>query len=522
MKGRRRLASVLISSGALICSVALIACQSAPPEADLLFENVVVIDGTGAPGFLGHVAVSDGVILAVGREGDTPGSAALTIDGRGHVLAPGFVDTHSHHDRGLEEQPDAFAAVAQGITTIVVGQDGGSELPLGALFERLERTPVAVNVASYSGHNTLRSEVLGEDYARQATAEEVEAMAALLQADLDAGALGLATGLEYDPGIYSSRDEVLRLAEVAAESGGRYVSHMRSEDRALSEAVDELLDIGRSVGIPVHISHFKLARKGLLGSAESFLQRLETARAEGIEVTADVYPYEYWQSTMTVLFPERVYDRESATYALEELAPPEGIRLTSFAPDPALVGRTLAEIAADRDQDAVTTYLELIASAQSYDGNARPVESILGTSMSTADIDTLLQWPHTNLCTDGGLEDRHPRGIASYPRILGRYVRERGVLTLEEAVHKSTLLAAAHVGLGGIGEIAVGRAADLVLLDPEEILDLATPLEPRLPSPGILGVWVGGSRVLDEQKSTGNRPGRVLRRNAQKESRDDV
>ncbi|MEM1249004.1 MAG: D-aminoacylase [Acidobacteriota bacterium] len=493
-------------------------CTSPRPPVDLVLENVRVVDGTGAPAFLGHVVVDAGVIVAVDDGRETRRDARERIDGEGLVLAPGFVDTHSHHDRGLQRQPEALAAVGQGVTTIVVGQDGGSERPLSALFSRLESSPAAVNVASYSGHNSLRFEVLGENYTREATADEIDSMAELLQADLDAGALGLATGLEYDPGIYSSTSEVMRLAEVAAAAGGRYISHMRSEDRDLENALDELLEIGRTTGIPVQISHFKLARKGLWGSAGEFLAKLDQARAEGVKVTADVYPYEYWQSTMTVLFPERVYDRKAATYALEELAPPEGIRLTAFAPEPNLVGRTLSEIAKERNQDAVTTYLELIETAQSYSGDQLPIESILGTSMSTEDIEALLRWPHTNLCTDGGLRDRHPRGIASYPRVFGRYVRERGVLSLEEAVHKSTLLAARHVGIEGRGQLVAGDAADLVLFDPDLILDLATPLDPWQLSAGIVGVWVNGTRVFDEGESTGARPGQVLRRQNSKET----
>ncbi len=502
-------------SGLLVLALAALAACSQAPEADLVIRDATVVDGTGAADFRGSVAILDDEIVAIIRGDEAPPSAVETVDGTDLVLAPGFIDTHSHHDAGLQDEPGAFAAVSQGITTIVAGQDGGSRLPLTELFEELEAAPVAVNVASYSGHNTIRGRVLGDDYARPATVEELARMKALLQTDLEAGALGLATGLEYDPGIYSSREEVLELARVAAAVGGRYISHMRSEDRALSEALEELLAIGREAKLPVQISHFKLAAKSLWGTAPDVVARLERARAEGIDVTADIYPYSYWQSTMTVLFPERVYDRAAAQFALDELAPPEGIQLTAFAPGPELVGRTLAEIAQERGEDPVTTYLDLIRTSQAYRAQAdegETVEMILATSMAQEDIDTLLRWPHTNVCTDGGLQDGHPRGIGSYPRILGRYVRERGVLTLEQAIHKSTQLAAQHVGLEGRGTIEAGAPADLVLFDPETVLDQATPAEPQAPNVGIVGVWVNGERVLEGGKATGARPGRVLRR----------
>ena len=484
--------------------------ESTPPPQSFWIADVEIVDGTGGPAYHGAVEV----------RGETVG--ARIVDGAGLTLAPGFVDTHSHHDRGLSELPDAPAAVAQGITTIVVGQDGASPLPLGDFFSSLERSPVAVNVAAYSGHNSIRREVMGLEARRPAGAGDLDRMKELLQADLDAGALGLSTGLEYDPGIFSTGSEVLELAHVAAAAGGRYISHLRSEDRRLEEAVDELLEIGRQARLPVQISHFKLAMQSLWGRAPELLDRLDRARAEGVDVTADVYPYDYWQSTMTVLFPERVFDRNAARFALEELAPPEGIRITVYRPQPELVGRTLAEIAADKRQDPVVTYLDLIARAKAFESaDQGPVEMILGTSMHAADIDAILAWPHANICSDGALVDRHPRGSSTYPRILGHYVRERGVLRLEEAVHKATRLAAHHVGLDDLGVIAEGAPADLVLFDPATVADRATAEDPARPPAGIAKVWVNGTLVHDGGKSTGARPGRVLRRTATRSARGD-
>ena len=448
-------------------------------------------------------------------ETPSPPDGDHVYDAAGLVLAPGFVDTHSHHDGGLLIELTALAAVSQGITTIVVGQDGGSPFPIADFFAALEATPAAVNVASYAGHGTLRRQVMGGDFRREATAHEVAAMQALLETELASGALGLSTGLEYDPGIYSTTDEVVALAETAAAHGGRYISHMRSEDRGLREAIEETIEIAERARLPVQISHFKLAARSLWGQATQRSSHGSMRRAPtGLDITADVYPYEYWQSTMTVLFPERDFtDREAARFALEELVAPEGMLIGRFEPDPALEGKTLADIAQERGTDPVTTYLDLIAESQAARAEGRDGgESIVATSMTVDDIAALMAWPHANVASDGGLRGAHPRGFGTYPRVLGQYVREEGRLTLEEAVHKMTGLAAAHMGFSGRGTLEVGAAADLVLFDPETVIDRATTAEPHLTSIGIARVWVGGTVVYEDGAVTGAQPGVVLRR----------
>ena len=454
--------------------------------------------------------VQDGRILDVGAL--DPGPRDEIVDGQGLYLAPGFIDTHSHHDGGLAEMRDATGAVSQGITTIVVGQDGGSRLPLSEFFASAEAEPAALNIASYTGHGRIRSTVMGEDYERPATDAEIDSMAALLRADMGVGSLGLSTGLEYDPGIYSTTEEVIALARVASENGGRYISHIRSEDRALERAIDELIRIGREADIPVQVSHMKLAMKSLWGRAEELIEVLDAARASGVDITADVYPYEYWQSTMTVLFPEREFTREAATFALEQLAPPDGMIIGRFSPDPSYEGHTLAEVAELRGEDPVSTYLTLIDMVHGPDAPEDARESILARSMITEDVVRLLQWEHTNVCTDGGLDGPHPRGYGSFTRVLGRFVREDGALTLEGAIHQMTGLAARHMGFAGRGEIRSGGAADLVLFDPAAVMDRATFEAPHELSVGIAGVWVNGARVWADGAPTGAHPGQVLRR----------
>lgn len=498
---------VLLSSGVLEAQ--------APPG--FIVVHALILDGGGASATQGAVRVVDGRITAVGDL--IPLAGERVVDAHGLALAPGFIDDHSHHDGALAEQPDALGAVSQGITTIIVGQDGFSHFPLRDYFATLERHPVAVNVASYAGHNTVRDLVLGRDFRRAASAEEVGRMKVLLRQELAAGALGLSSGLEYDPGIYSSRGEVLELAKVAAAVGGRYISHIRSEDRDFWDAIDEILTIGREARLPVQISHTKLAMSPLWGHADSLVKLLDAARAEGVQVTADIYPYAYWHSTLTVLFPKRDYaDRHEAEIAVTQVSTPAGIRLGTYRPNPEFAGLTLAEIAPKLGMDSVSALIELVRRAELMRASGvEDVENVIATSMTEPDIERLMQWPEMSLCTDGELDGTHPRGFGSYPRFLGHYVRERGIMTLPEAIRRATALAAAHVGITDRGRIAPGQRADLVLFDPATIGDRATPDAPHALSVGISTVWVNGEVVFAQGATTGRHPGTVIRRAARRQ-----
>jgi N-acyl-D-aspartate/D-glutamate deacylase len=474
--------------------------------------NAKVLDGTGAPARSDSVRFIGDRIVEVGDL--EPTARDLVIDAGGQVIAPGFIDTHSHADSDIFDHPDALAAVSQGITTIVAGQDGGSEIPLGAFFKRLEEQKAAINVASYSGHGSIRLEVMGDDFERPATPEEIEQMRALLREEMMAGARGLATGLEYDPGIYASREEVIVLATEAASLGGRYISHIRSEDRWFWDAIDEIIEIGRKTEMPVQISHVKLALNRELGKADQLIEILDRARASGVDITADIYPYPYWESTLTVMFPERDFEnRETAEFALSQITTPEGAHLGTYEPNPEYVGKTLREISDIRGTDPATTLMDLIRESLAYEKKTgeTEVESVIATSMSEADIERLMNWPHTNLCTDGSLVASHPRGFGSYPRFLGRYVRERQIMDLATAIHKSSGLAAAHMGFYDRGLIRAGMKADLVLFDPDRVIDRATPEKPETLSVGIERVWVNGESVFENGKVTGKRPGQLIR-----------
>ena len=500
--------------------IVLNGCASPPADpAAFVIANATIVDGTGGARATGSVRVRGDRIVDVGDV--TPARGERIIDAQGMVLAPGFIDTHSHATGDLRDDTTAHGAVSQGITTIVGGQDGSSRLPLEEFFAELEARPVPLNVASYVGHGSIRRRVMGDGFRRAATAAEIDSMRVLVRAGMTAGALGLSTGLEYDPGIYSESDEIVTLAREAAAAGGRYISHIRSEDRYFWAAIDEIIRVGREAGLPVQISHVKLAMKSLWGGADSLLTVLDAARANGVDITADIYPYLYWQSTLTVLFPKRDFtNRASARFALTETSTPGGLLLTSYAPEPRWAGKTVADVARERGVDSVTALIDLIQGALEMEKRLAPdslakidVESVIGTSMVEADVEKLMRWPHTNFCTDGSLTGNHPRGFGSYPRILGEYVRTRGVLSLEEGVRKATSLAASHMGFTNRGTIAPGMFADLVLFDPATIVDRATPQQPRESSTGVQRVWVNGMEVYTDGVATGAKAGRVLRRN---------
>lgn len=472
----------------------------------LLIRNVVVADGTGAPAHDGAVRVSDGKITAIARHLSAH-EGERVYDGGGRTLAPGFIDTHSHHS--VWQQPTAPSLLSQGVTTIVLGQDGMSTFPLQSLWSRLEKQAAAVNVASYTGHNTVRRAVLGLDFRRHATEAELAQMSARLEADMQAGSLGLSTGLAYDPGNYASTEEVVLLAAVAGRHRGRYISHIRNEGRGLWASIDELLRVGRTNRMPVQISHAKLALLSLWGRAPELISRLEAARAEGVDVTLDVYPYDYWQSTLKLLLPKRDYtDLAAARFALTEEVKPDGVRVVRFDADPSIVGRTFAEIAVVRKISPEQLLLNL--AKQSVEANA--AEQILSSSMSAEDVATLIRWRFANIGSDGFFNYQHPRGAGTFARVLRLYVQEKRILTLEEAVRRMSGQAADNMAFKGRGYLRTGYAADLVLFDPAAVVDHATIENPTALATGMSAVWINGQLVWEHDRPTGLLSGQVIKR----------
>jgi len=489
---------------AALCLLILVAGVRQSPTPSTLIQHALLIDGSGSAPRRANVRISGDRIVGVGQL--APATGETVVDAEGLALAPGFIDTHSHHDRGLDAARDGLAMVSQGVTTIVAGQDGGGS-NLAALFARLEERPAAVNVASYAGHGAIRDAVMGKDFARHATAGEIERMKALVKIEMDAGALGLSTGLEYDPGINSAPEEILALAKIAADAGGRYTSHIRSEDRWFWQALDEAIAIGRVNRMPVQISHIKLGMRDLWGQAEKVIGILDRARASGVQVTADIYPYTYWSSNLGVLYPKRNYaDAAETDFVLAHVSLASEILFSRFAAHPDYVRKTLADVASLRGASAAKTLMDLLAEPGGEDAG------IVARGMSDADVERLIQWPHANVCSDGQSAGLHPRGFGSFTKVLGPYVRDRKLLSIEEAVRKVSSLAAANAGLRRRGLIAPDHFADLVLFDPAVVADRADFGKAQAPSVGVRAVWVNGQVVFKDGATTGAHPGKVLRR----------
>lgn len=467
-----------------------------------LIANVRIADGTGQSITNGAVRIVNDRIRDFGDLKALPGEKVT--DGKGMVLSPGFIDSHSHHDWGLKDKPECTAATNQGITTIVIGQDGDSE-PVDTLMTLVKRRPVSINIATYTGHATLRSMAM-DNLSRQATQKEIDSMSAMLKREIDKGSLGLSTGLEYEAAFYSNRDEVVALAKVAAGKGGRYISHIRSEDQNIEAALDEIITIGREANIPVQISHFKIAMRGKWGTAPGIIRQLQEARQQGVDITADVYPYRMWHSTPRVLFPKKDFDNlASAQLATQEYFDPESSVMTEYPANKSYEGKTVADIARLNNESTAQALMRIVKESAAPGMGS----GIVGTSMSEEDIAALLKWEHSNICSDGAIEG-HPRGHGAFTRFLGRYVREQNLMPLETAIYKMTGLTAEHVGLADRGLIKRGYYADLVLFDPATVIDNATITNATSLSTGIHKVWVNGQPVYENQNALPNYPGRFL------------
>jgi N-acyl-D-amino-acid deacylase len=466
----------------------------------LLIRGARVADGTGGPLRLADVRVSGDAIVAVGRL--APKKGERVIQARGLVLAPGFIDIHNHSTRGLSRDPSAASQVSQGITTLAIGADGESPWPLAPWLAERKAAPAAVNVMAFVGHATLRRQILGEDYKRVSTPEEAARMAALVDDAMRQGAVGLSSGLEYEVGSYSDTDELVAMSRAAARHKGIYMSHIRDEADRSFDAFSEALEIGRRAGIPVQISHIKLGTTGVWGEAARAAALFAAARKRGQDVTADCYPYEAWHANIEVLVPNKKYDDpESVERALADVGGADRVTISGSRAHPEHVGQNLAQIAKKEGITPVEAFIRIVK-----DGGA----DVIGHSMQAEDVNYFLKQPWVMVGSDGGIGSEHPRGAGTFPRVLGRYVREQHLFSLAEAIRKMTSLPARRLSLRDRGRIAPKMKADLVLFDPETVVDRSTFEDPAKLSVGIRTVWVNGQAVWDGEKTTGATPGDVL------------
>lgn len=472
----------------------------------IVLLGATLIDGSGRAPLRNSVVVLKGdSIVAVGTRGRVRVPAgARVMDVRGLVLAPGFIDAHNHSDRGFREDTSAASQVSQGITTVVIGQDGGSSFPVGPYLQELDQNPIALNVLTFVGHATLRKRVMGADTNRQATPAEVEQMKRMVEEAMRDGAIGLSTGLEYETGKPASTEEVIELAKAARAFNGIYISHIRDEADKTFEAIEEAVRIGREAGIPVQISHIKLGSVAVWGKAADAVALINRVRERGQDVTADCYPYDAWSSTIRVLIPSgRHFDPVDVARGLADVGGPANVTIVSCAAHPQYEFKNMEEISKQEGITPVELYMKIVR-----DGGA----SVVGHTMKERDIEVFYRQSWVMVSSDGGIGSRHPRGAGAYPRVLGRYVRELRWLTLPDAIRKMTSLPAQRFRLRDRGLVRPGFKADLVLFDPARIIDRSTFQQPELFSEGVKRVFVNGQEVWIDGSVTGRRPGRPLRR----------
>jgi N-acyl-D-amino-acid deacylase len=504
---------------------------------DLVIRGGTVLDGTGAPGIERDLAISGGRIAAVGSR---LGRGADEIDARGLAVAPGFIDMHSHGDGSLADDPRAESVIRQGITTIITGQDGGSratgapDRSFTTYYAELEQLGPAVNVASMVGLGTIRGAVIG-DGDHPATADEIERMRALVDAALAQGACGASSGLEYTPGAFATPDELIAVAAPLRARRLPYATHQRNEDDRLLEAIDESIAVALGVGCPLQISHLKTQGPRNWGKLDEAFRRIDEARRGGLDVAFDRYPYLAYSTGLTNLFP--VWSRDGGNEAflarLADSAVAPRIRAEALAKVELIGGWNSVQITsvrAEEDRSAEGKRLGDYAGSAGHDPyevatgllrRSNGSVGMVGFAMSEENLERILAHPLAMVCTDGGAfategparrGSPHPRALGSFPRVLGRYVRERRTLTLEDAIRKMTSLPASRVRLADRGRLAQGLAADVVVFDPARIADEATFEAPFRYPTGFAAIIVNGAVTIRESEHhPGPGPGRALR-----------
>jgi dihydroorotase/N-acyl-D-amino-acid deacylase len=539
----------------------LFAAAAASPF-DIVIRNGHIVDGTGSPWYAGDIGIRGGHVAAIGRLADAP--ARRTIDARGMVVAPGFIDMLGQSELTILVNPHLPSKIYQGITTEITGE-GSSIAPLtGAVaqldrvtydhygvqptwrtfreyFARLRKQGMGINLASYVGATQVRRVVLG-DGNRAPTAAELERMKTLVRDAMRDGAVGLSTSLQYAPAPYATTEELIALAREAAKFGGIYASHIRNEGDSILAALDEAFRIGREAGIPVEIWHLKAAGKANWGRMPEIVAHIEQARRSGVDVAADTYAYPAWFNTFSAVIPPWAHDggdqklverlKDPAARARirkeletpsedwnnewQEVPGPESI-LVGAVQNPKLVplqGKSIAEIAKLWNKDPIDTVFDLLIEDEAFTGVAM-------AGMSEPDVALALQQPWVSVCNDSqgtapdgllGKEHPHPRAYGTFPRILRKYVREEKKLTLEDAIRKFTALPAQRMRLADRGVLKAGMWADVVVFDPDTIHDVATFENPNQLSEGMRFVLVNGVPVIDEGKMTNALPGKVLGR----------
>jgi N-acyl-D-amino-acid deacylase len=500
------------------------------PKYDLMIIGGRIVDGSGNPWYYGDVAISGDSITAVGKL--DPALAVRRLDARGMVVAPGFIDTHTHSRRGIFEDPSAQNYIRQGVTTLVEGPDGSSPIPIAPFLAKVAEARIAPNFATLVGQGSIRSAVMGL-VNRPATPQEIEQMRVITRQAMLDGAFGMSTGLFYVPGNYTPTEEVIELAKVAGAMGGFHTSHMRNEAAEVVASVRETIRIGEDGGLPTQVTHHKVIGRANWGLSKETLRLVEEARSRGVDVTIDAYPYTASSTGTAALIPQ--WAQEGGQKSLVERldAPvqrarikavvvdnlkndrgagdPANVVMASCGFDKSLAGKNLAEITRARGREvnfdnAAETLLEI-----QHSGGCSAVYH----AISEDDVERILRYPFTMIASDGeipqfGVGAPHPRSYGTFARVLGRYVRERKTITLEDAVHRMSGIPAGRMKLFDRGLLRPGMKADVVVFDAATVADKAEFAKPHQYAVGFRHVVVNGKPVIADGELTKERPGRVL------------
>jgi N-acyl-D-amino-acid deacylase len=502
-------------------------------HSDILITNARILDGTGNSWYWGSVEVNDGIIKAIHKGKVVPSVAVKrTLDAKGLMLTPGFIDVHAHIESSIFDRPTADNYIYDGVTSVVTGNCGNSADDIADFFRRIDSTKTSINIATLAGHNTVRR--LGMGLANKpASKEDLQKMLGIMNQAMRDGAVGLSTGLIYLPGMYSNTDEVVFLASIAAQYGGVYATHMRNEGLKVTEAIDEAINIGKKAKLPVQISHFKVSGRANWGRSSTTLNLVKQARLEGHDVTIDQYPYTAASTNLATQVPDWALDGglDSLRVRIKDKATRERIKremqdnkeegkmknfsfavVANYSADSTLNGMNISQINKMRGRKAnlyneSETILEMLEKS-----NAQMVFH----TMNEDDVKYFMQYPFNMPAADGSVSNGqgmpHPRSYGTNARVLGRYVRELKVIPFEEAIRRMTSLPAQKFNLSNRGLIREGMAADILLIDENKVSDLATFEKPHQFSTGIPYVIVNGQVVVEDGRHTGTRSGQGLRR----------
>jgi N-acyl-D-amino-acid deacylase len=515
----------------LLLSLVVLVFYCGVESYDLVIQNGLIVDGTGSESYTGDIAIRGTRIVKMGSIKKS--NAAKTIDASDLVVSPGFIDVHTHCDRGIKRVPTVDNYILQGVTTVIGGNCGGHRFPLAKLFEDLENNGISVNFGSLVGHNTIRREVM-EFKMEEPTGEEMTQMKALIDQEMKSGGLGFSTGLSYLPGIYSKTEEIVELASAVSPYNGVYASHIRDQAQHITEAIEEAILIGETNSLTVQISHIKLADDEVWGETERITKPVEDARARGVAVFLDQYPYTATSSGLTSSFPSWVFEGGRDRF-LERMTDPEVYakvkayiidrRLTSTKGINKLEtiyiansrnyrdyeGKNLQQILlAEGLEPTISNGADLIITIEKNGG-----ASCVFFQMDEKDVEDLMKLPYNMHASDGGVQEigrgvPHPRNYGTFPKVISYYVRERGVISLEEAIRKMTSLPAEAFQLKNRGLLKEGMYADICIFDLHDFKDAATFAEPHQYSRGLSYVIVNGKIAIQDYKHTHANSGMIL------------